>query len=240
MPASAGIVAVLISAPKRGPAALDAEDLGRLGLDLGGAGVEQRVPRRPASAAGAIRSMPSSVPTTTHSTPQTVAVSVPCGAGEGAPDDRDRGGADQREDRALARRRPRPRPGGRSCRSPGGAARPSAASGSVSIQIRSGASRRTRMSACMWPLRSSSAAYWPSPGASASTSLVSCPCRYSAASGPLTSSLPRAERSSRPHSSRSWRYWASSSSLGRGGHLGPILRARLRGPGAGAADFRSA
>ena len=48
-------------------------------------------------------------------------------------------------------------------------------------------------------------------GASASTSLVIWPCRYSAVSGPLTRSIPRVERSSSPHSSRSWRYWASSS-----------------------------
>ena len=39
----------------------------------------------------------------------------------------------------------------------------SSASGSVSSQISSVAVRSTRMSACMWPLRSSSAAYWPSP-----------------------------------------------------------------------------
>src|SRR4051794_29971855 len=44
-------------------------------------------------------------------------------------------------------------------------------------------------------------------------SLVSWPCRYSAASEPQTRSLPRAERSSRPHSSRSCLYWASSSTV---------------------------
>ena len=43
MPASAGIVAVLISAPKRGRPALDADDLGGLLVDLGGAGGEQPV-----------------------------------------------------------------------------------------------------------------------------------------------------------------------------------------------------
>ena len=134
--------------------------------------------------------------------------------------------ADQREDRPLLADVGRPRPRGRSSRSRGGGGRPPAASGSVSSQISLGGSgRSTRMSACMWPLRSSSAAYWPSPGASASTSLVSCPCRYSAASGPLTSSLPRSERSSRPHSSRSCRYWASSSTWSAGPSR-PILRAR--------------
>ncbi len=45
------------------------------------------------------------------------------------------------------------------------------------------------MSPCMWPLRSSSAAYWPSPGSSASTSLVSWPCRYSAVSAPREDEL---------------------------------------------------
>ena len=48
---------------------------------------------------------------------------------------------------------------------------------------------------------------------SASTSFVSCPCRYSAPSGPGTAITPRSARSSSPHSSRSWRYWASSSTV---------------------------
>src|SRR4051812_8725814 len=60
-------------------------------------------------------------------------------------------------------------------------------------------------------------------------SLVSWPCRYSAASCPLSSSLPRAERSSRPHSSRSCLYWASSSTVAAS-VIPPILGRRERRP----------
>src|SRR5262245_13202643 len=44
-------------------------------------------------------------------------------------------------------------------------------------------------------------------------SLVSWPWRYSAASLPLISSFARPPRSTSPHSSRSCRYWASSSTV---------------------------
>ena len=134
-----------------------AEDLGRRLVDLGGTGVEQHVAQAVRLGGGAIRSMPSLGADGDALDAATTAASLAWDGSDAVPATATAAGP-IRERIARSGRRPRPRPHGRSCRSRGGGWSPPRSRGSVSIQISSGLRRRTRMSACMCPLRSSSAA----------------------------------------------------------------------------------
>ncbi len=159
MPASAGIVAVSISAPKRGVAGLDAEDLdgGRGDLERAGLAPERRAAAR-GSAAAAIRSMPSA---RAH---REALDAVDRELLAGVLGQRGRAGElgaarpDQREDRPLLADvldldlapdlvHLEVAPGRRQRLGLG-----------VDPDLARRPGRSTRMSACMWPLRSSSAA----------------------------------------------------------------------------------
>ena len=120
---------------------------------------EGRGERLPASPAAQIRSMPRSVATARHVAPPTSSSRWACsGARPSAPlaaaarRARSRTGSPRPQ---FGRRSPPPARRGRGT---GGARRHRSPPRSGSSQNRSGSSRRTRMSACMWPLRSSRAA----------------------------------------------------------------------------------
>ena len=102
MPASAGIVSVLISAPKRGLPASMRRISAAAGVDLDGAGGEQRVAQA-AGLGGGRDQVDPVLGADRRGTRrrQTVAASLPCRGGEGVPATATAARADQREDRPL-------------------------------------------------------------------------------------------------------------------------------------------
>ncbi len=157
MPASAGIVSAPISAPKRGRPASMRRISAASAADLDGAGLDQRLAQ--AAGAGAVGDQVEAVPGPSQQAIDAVHGRPPAGVLRQRRRRGDLGAArpDQREDRPLGAQvgdlhLPADPVGLRWRRAV------SSASGSVSIQISSAAMRRTRMSAWMWPLRSSSAA----------------------------------------------------------------------------------
>ena len=70
----------------------------------------------------------------------------------------------------------------------------------VEQQLLAGAGRAGRRASCPCASAAPRSSRWP--GSSASTSLVTWPCRNASASAPVSASLPRSERSSRPQPSR--------------------------------------